>query len=597
MIIIYLLNCSTNIDSSLVAPLIMNRQWIIFYLLLSTAWSKDAELSRRIGNRHQESDSKLITADLRSNSKRSPISCPLWHYFEKSRCKCGNSINGFINCSRNSNTSVLSCNCVTYNEDKGEAEVGKCIYNCDYSDYNSALYLTVPSNVTEVEEFMCGRYNRNGTLCGRCKEGHYPLVYSFDMNCVRCPNGSNNWWKFMLAAFLPLTLWYIVVLLFRISVASSLLHGFVLCSQGISMPAIMRASIIATTNVPNLQNTVRFLGSVYGIWNLDFFRLMKFNICLGTDNLQTLMLDYMVGIYPFLLMIATYFLIDLHDHNCKPLIIAWKPIRTFLSIFRQKWEIKTSLVDAFTTFFLLSNIKILSVSFDVLTPVKVYTLNSTGYVAHKWMVFSDASIPYFRERHLPYAILALVIFVLFVIFPIIILILYPCNWFQKFLNLFPFRWYILHTFMDSFQGCYKDGTEPGTRDCRWFSSMFLLLRLCLFLIGEVTAGIMYFVLSPMLLVLMALLLIKMNPFKKSTGNYTNINICFILLLALWYATCIANTWASYLGPRMAYFLYTLSAATAVLPLLFLLLTILYWIYTKRSFGSKMFRRICAIRHG
>ena len=30
--------------------------------------------------------------------------------------------------------------------------------------------------------------------------------------------------------------------------------------------------------------------------------------------------------------------------------------------------------------------------------------------------------------------------------------------------------------LDSFQGCYKDGTELGTRDYRWFSAVYLALR-------------------------------------------------------------------------------------------------------------------------
>ena len=39
-------------------------------------------------------------------------------------------------------------------------------------------------------------------------------------------------------------------------------------------------------------------------------------------------------------------------------------------------------------------------------------------------------------------------------------------------NIFPFRWYII-IFVDSFQDCFKDGTEPGTCDCRWFASLIL----------------------------------------------------------------------------------------------------------------------------
>ena len=35
--------------------------------------------------------------------------------------------------------------------------------------------------------------------------------------------------------------------------------------------------------------------------------------------------------------------------------------------------------------------------------------------------------------------------------------------------------------MDSFQSCYKDGTEPGTRDYRWFAGIPLVGRALLVL--------------------------------------------------------------------------------------------------------------------
>ena len=36
--------------------------------------------------------------------------------------------------------------------------------------------------------------------------------------------------------------------------------------------------------------------------------------------------------------------------------------------------------------------------------------------------------------------------------------------------------------LDSFQGCYKDGTEPGTFDCRWFQLLYYPLDPYFFLL-------------------------------------------------------------------------------------------------------------------
>ena len=116
-------------------------------------------------------------------------------------------------------------------------------------------------------------------------------------------------------------------------------------------------------------------------------------------------------------------------------------------------------------------------SFDLLVPVRVYELHQDHY-NYSLGLFYAADIEYFGSEHLPYGILAIIMCLFFVILPVATLALYPFGFFQRFLNLFPVRWCIfIHTFMDAFQGCYKDGTEPGTRDCRWFSSVYFFCSL------------------------------------------------------------------------------------------------------------------------
>ena len=44
----------------------------------------------------------------------------------------------------------------------------------------------VPMNQSQLNEFMCGQFNRKGRLCGECKEGYSPLAYSYNMHCVKC---------------------------------------------------------------------------------------------------------------------------------------------------------------------------------------------------------------------------------------------------------------------------------------------------------------------------------------------------------------------------------------------------------------------------
>jgi hypothetical protein len=112
--------------------------------------------------------------------------------------------------------------------------------------------------------------------------------------------------------------------------------------------------------------------SFFGIWNLDFFRSFLPNICLNTSPLLSLSLDYVIAIYPLFLVITTYLLINLYDRNFEVLIFVCKPVMACFSWFQGG---NTTIIDAFVTFFVLLFVKIISVSFDLLFPVPVYSFN------------------------------------------------------------------------------------------------------------------------------------------------------------------------------------------------------------------------------
>ena len=484
---------------------------------------------------------------------------------------------------------------MTYNAEQDLAEIGNCIYNCNNKQHQF-VYGILPKNPSELNEVMCGsEFNRDGTLCGKCKDGYFPQVYSFNMTCVKCPQSRANWWKFVLSAFLPLTVFFFIVVFFKINATSSHLHSFIFYCQIISTPQVVRVIILRAMYTPQYLTATKYVGSLYGIWNLDFFRSFDLGICLGTDTLQTLSLDIAVGIYPLLLMVLSYVLIDLYDHNFRLLVILWKPFLQIFSLFRRNWEIRTSVIDAFSTFFLLSNVKFLSVSFDLLVPVKVYQLSSSKDFNYTWRLYYDATVPYFGETHLPYAILAIAILFFFVLLPVLLLILYPCSCFHKLLNRFPFRWYILHTFVDSFHGCYKNGTEPGTLDCRWFATLFYIVRFSLVLVCIFTFSSLYFVISSVILVIFIILLVNVEPFKANLRHYSVINTTYFLYLALSYVSVLGIDIASFhMHDTVLFFFYVLFIIFGVLPLLYVSVVILYWVFSHRKFGFELIRKVCAL---
>ena len=188
-------------------------------------------------------------------------------------------------------------------------------------------------------------------------------------------------------------------------------------------------------------------------------------------------------------------------------------------------------------------------------------------------------------------ILAITTSTVFVIIPVTVLALNPFAFFQKFLNCIPVHWHILHTFMDSFQGVYKDGTEPGTRDCRWFTAVFFLVQVIGFVVYAFAHNIVFFYLAAIILLLLVSLIVNVQPFKAPVAHYSKINATFFSLLIFIYIVVCGWDVA---GIKVRYFLqvfHVLLIFAVIIPLLYTLLMILHWIYSHSGLGSRLASRI------
>ena len=511
--------------------------------------------------------------------------CPTWFICnDDKRCQCGHGHNNAIVCDEKKLTSaVLDCHCVTYDEDTNTTSLGACFYNCE--NYNSiknrdVVYHKLPARPEMlINQSVCKYFHRTGLLCGDCEDGHSPLVLSYNLGCVECPDGHKNWWKFILVALVPLTFFYIFVLFFNINVTSSRLHGVVLFSQALSMPALVRL-IISTSSQGNSQllRTSQIFIIFYSFWNLDFLRSVIPNICLNVTTLQALALDYLPALYSYVLILFSYFLIELYDRKLACIAIAWKPFHKLLTFFRKSWDIRTSVIDSFSTFFLLSYVKILSVSTDLLVPTKVYSLSSNkSNESYYYALFYTPSVTYFGQEHLPYAIIAVFILTVFVVIPTAVLIVYPFQFFQKCLSVFPFNWHFLHAFVDSFQGCYKDGTEPGTFDCRWFSTIMLLIQPMILIVYTITLSMIFFVYATIFIVIFLIAMINVQPFKKVSGHYPSTDIVFYLLFSLCTVCAIGRDNANSENVRFNIIMLIIALLGAIVPIVYIIFLISFWL--------------------
>ena len=349
----------------------------------------------------------------------------------------------------------------------------------------------------------------------------------------------------MFYAFFLLSAFYIIILLFHISIPSSVLLGYTLNAQLLSAPAIARVLLLFCADNVWCKNMAH-LANINSIWNLDFFRFYNLDICLKTDTLETLALDLIVGVYPLILIAITYLIIQLYDANFTLFLICWKPFKTFSTKVKRNWNLRTSTIDSFASFLLLSSVKFLNVCADILIPVKVISSDPLfNQSSSSWRMYYDASIDYFGPKHCPYAITAIMVLVIFVLLPTALLLLYPFKRFQFILNKFPPRWQIFtKTFVESFQGCYKDGTGRCKSDYRWASAFPFLIRIQCFALYCTQPTLTFALLVSILLAVYAIIMINLEPFKDHTLN--NIIVIFILLVAFFLLVALSSTIAFWL---------------------------------------------------
>ena len=509
-------------------------------------------------------------------------SCPTWFICNDTessgKCHCGPRYQDLLICDdKNMISAVLNCYCVTKRDN--ETYLGLCFYNCDRpADSKGRLnsYHKV-SGETDVNKFMCGRFNRTGISCGQCADNTSPLVLSYNLSCVHCPDGQKNWWKFVVFGFVPLTVFYFFVVFFNINVTSSHMHGFVLFSQVLSVPALVRIILLAIEGFPLFVKALKFTEPLYSLWNLDIFRSILPDICLNVGTLDMFALDACLAVYPLLLIIVSYLLIELYDRNVYCIVFIWKPFRMLFRLYRKKWAVRTSVIDSFATFFILSNIKVLSVVVDLILFTPVYELHSSR--SH-YRLYYNSNVKLFSYNHIPYAALSILLLTMFVAVPTFLLLLYPFHCSQKCLSYFHIQSHVLRAFIDSFQGCYKDGTEPGTYDLRWFSSYGMVLRFCLVITFAVTLSSMYFIYAVIVLVSATILLINLQPYKASVAHYTKSDTFFLILLSLLF-TAISGINITILGNQgfLKVFDY-LTIVLCIIPIIYIISIVLYWIYSK-----------------
>ena len=510
-------------------------------------------------------------------------SCPTWfnRYSQDGPCECGKSIGSVITCNNETGeVGVLGTYCLTSNEDEDGCDsnvVGRClaVNNGRKLSGTDELYIKVYPNISEQDRQTCGYLNRQGRLCGECKEHHYVSAYSYDMNCHKCTSGLwSSVVQYFCFAYLPLTVFLCMVLLLRISVTSPSMNVLIFFCQMLALPVILQAMLQESRKSNNII-AIKILATLYGIWNLDFFRSVVPPICLPLNIMQIIALDYLVAVYPLVLLVCFYVLLTAHDRGWRPIMWLWRPFHRCSVRMRQRWNLRHSIIDAFATFLILSYVKLLNTSCSLLVSISIH--NKCG----RWLplfLYYNPTIKFLGLQHMPYAFLAIIVFLVGNLLPLALLLLYPMQWFQRCLNRCHLNCQALHIFMQCFQGYYRDRTDGG-RECRYFAALYPAFRIAVFVFLSLDLSALFLVAFIALTIGVTITIVFVRPYKASFDFYNKMD-AVLMLISVVFAGGIITVYVDFnkvVNPVIGYYI---SGVLSFTPLVYF--TIKFCVLVKRT---------------
>ncbi len=274
--------------------------------------------------------------------------------------------------------------------------------------------------------------------------------------------------------------------------------------------------------------------------------------------------------------------ICMHNADVRIIVQIWRPFLKLFSLFKQNWDLEGSIVKSFATFFLLSYLKIISVTFNLLVFTEMFVIsnNSKNFI-HKNALYYDASVEYSVREHLSFAILALFIGVFVGVFPLIFLVVYPAKWFQKCLNALKIQRQVIDTFVNCYQGYYKDGTN-GTRDYRWFSIVYFAFQLGIFTLFMIARSIFTYTVGTIAVIVVMFLQLSLQPYKDEFKIYNITDSLLLLFVEGIFIMIIAGDEAEIKAPYFSGFSYICIAIFLLLPVIYFMTTIFWWLLVKKN---------------
>ena len=412
----------------------------------------------------------------------SNTSCPTWFYFNNTsqQCECGKTFEG-IQCSQQEGKVEIDDGaCVTYAGQDGLYYFGGCPF-VPTKNNTSRMSSVLPTDPDLLNNAMCGPYNREGLLCGRCIDGYGPAVFSFDRKCADCSEQSMGYViiLYLSLKFIPITLFFMCVLFFRINITSGPLLGYVVFCQ-LYMAYLQFRLHLYVYIYSHVSESTKILFhsslTLSDMWCLHYFRFVIPPLCLSTKltNVHIELFGLATAIYPIILVVITCILMELHARNYRIIHILWKPIRISLKKLNITSVTSDAVIHTFATFILLSAIYMYLTYILATFCSSVTVFRSTNGTLYKHVMYYDPTIIWLSSKNTAYFLTGLAIFIFLLFIPSLLLCVYPTRIYGYLSQYISIRKRLATTaFVEALQNCFKDGLN-GTRDYRALAGLFLI---------------------------------------------------------------------------------------------------------------------------
>ena len=357
---------------------------VIKYLVLLLVLAESLQCC----NSYESRQSVIVS----STSRNHKDNCPLWYYFDSDKCECQCFPQWVVTCDGEGNAFSEYGHILTYNDKKEilSQYITQAYESVEKYNITGSGKIELPGNISALNHYMCAPLNRKGYMCMDCIDGYGPtMIVSMctDNMCYQCSEGWDKFILFLSLELLPITVFYLLVLLFQIRMTSPPMTCFIMYSQLIifALNKSCHEQLLNKLEFYEEKGKIRpvskILLTLYGVFNLDFVRYAIPPFCISSKliPIHVAFMGYISAIYPFLLIIITWLCIKLHDRNFRAVVIIWRLFHKCFVKMRNEWKTKGDLTDVFATFFLLSYDKIMYQTLLLLNTyeIKSYSLLDT----------------------------------------------------------------------------------------------------------------------------------------------------------------------------------------------------------------------------